>query len=76
MNRRRRDRTSRAAAVIAVNIERRSFMSDQIAKIIAALAEMRRQADEFEAQAKQHRQTPCKSTGMPVCHGNGAAGAV
>ena len=48
MNCRRRDRTSRAAAVIAVN--GRSIMNDQVARAMAALAEMRRRASGLTTQ--------------------------
>jgi hypothetical protein len=74
MNRRRRDRTSRAAAVIAVN--GRSIMNDQVARATAALAEMRRRADEFQPLKDRKADTPYTSTGMPVCNGTGHAGAI
>jgi hypothetical protein len=51
-------------------------MNDQVARAMAAFAEMRRQAEEFSAQAWPTRPTACKSTGVPACHGAGHTGAI
>jgi hypothetical protein len=74
MNRRRRDRTSRAAGVIAVNVERRFAMKEEVARAMSALVQMRRQAEEFSWKAAPL--SPLKSTGLPACNGTGHAGAI
>ena len=66
-------RRARRAAFLAVNIERRSAMNDQVARAMAALAEMRRRAEEFSWRKPA---TVLKSTGVPVCHGTGHTGAI
>jgi hypothetical protein len=72
MNRRQRDRTRRAAAVIAIN--GRFAMNDQVARAMVALAEMQRQAEEF-SWARPSTPTACKPTAV-ACNGTGHAGAI
>ncbi len=68
---------TRRAAFLAVNIERRSSMNDQVARAMAAAIEaMRKESEEFSAQARPATPSACKSTGVPACNGNGAAGAL
>jgi hypothetical protein len=80
MNRRRRDRTSRAAAVIAVNIERRFVVNDQVARAMAALAEMRRAAEELDVPRDPRsdglRALLARPGDSPAVRGEGHTGAI
>jgi hypothetical protein len=51
-------------------------MNDQVARAMAALAAMRREAEEFSWARPTTPSAPLKSTGVPVCGGTGAAGAI
>jgi hypothetical protein len=49
-------------------------MNDQVARAMVALAEMRRQAEEF-SWARPSTPTACKPTAV-ACNGTGHAGAI
>jgi hypothetical protein len=80
MNRRRRDRVSRHAAVIAVNMRWGFVMNDQAVRTKAAQAweQMRRQAEEFELPAAGKFKTEsvtARDNDLPAVNGTGHAGA-
>jgi hypothetical protein len=51
-------------------------MNDQVARAMAALAEMRRRAEEFSWRKPGAPSSPLKSTGIPICGGTGHSGAI